>query len=119
MTTERPGNLVRANAIPSGIPKAKEMKVAVHEIFRESQVIAKTSGSKLNTSSNARTSPCQSSSTLTSELFFFLPRYRREQRLAEFFHTEIADGSLSLGRDHKIGERFSTRYVDARSIRRI
>src|SRR5262250_3327347 len=67
-TTERPGNLDRASAIPSGIPSTSETNVEQPEICRDNQVTVQTSVSKLKTRSKALTMPCQKSATLNSEL---------------------------------------------------
>src|SRR5262245_45927300 len=112
----RPGNLMSASAMPKGTPSKSEMKVALPEILSESQVIAHTSASKLKTSSNALAIPCQITSTLGSELFFFLAGYRDKQRLAEFLHAEVFDHILRLWSDHEVGERFATRRIDPWTI---
>src|SRR5262245_65286691 len=105
-----------ASVITNGTPSTSEMKVALPEILSESQVIAHTSASKLKTSCNALEIPCQISSTLGSELFFFLAGYRDKQRLAEFLHAEVFDHVLCLRRDHKVGERFATHRINPWTI---
>src|SRR5262245_10730455 len=112
----RPGNLMSASAMPKGTPSKSEMKVALPEILSESQVIAHTSASKLKTSWNALAIPCQISSTLGSELFFFLAGYRDKQRLAEFLHAEVFDHILRLRRYHKVCERFATHRINPWTI---
>src|ERR687892_1777466 len=115
----RPGNLISASAMPKGIPSNREIKVALPEILSESQVIDHTSASKPKTSSNALAIPCQISSTLGSQLFFFFAGDRNKQRLAEFLHAKGFDRILRLRRDHEVGESFSPRCVDSRTISRI
>src|SRR4030095_11237003 len=68
----RPRNRMSANALPKGKPSKSEIKVALPEILSDSQVISQISASRLKTSSIALTIPCQISSILNSELFFFL-----------------------------------------------
>src|SRR5437870_5631157 len=66
----RPRNRFSASAMPKGIPSKSEIKVALPEILRESQVISHTSASKPKTNSIALTIPCQINSILHSEHFF-------------------------------------------------
>src|SRR4029453_13962359 len=67
-----PRNRMSASAIPKGTPSKSEIKVALPEILSDSQVISQISASRPKTSSTALTIPCQISSTLHSQLFFFL-----------------------------------------------
>jgi len=50
MTSLFPGKLFNATTVPMETPKNRLINVAVPDIFRDSQVIPKTSGSKLKIS---------------------------------------------------------------------
>src|SRR4030095_10213844 len=115
----RPGNLMSASAIPNGTPSKSEMKVALPEILSDSQVISQISASRPKTSSTALTIPCQISSNLHSELFFFFSGDGHEQRLAEFVHAEIFDHVLRLRRDHEIGNGRAAGCGNPRAVGRV
>jgi len=93
--------------MPRGIPSSREINVAEPDILIESQVIAQTSASNVNTSSMAFKVPCQINSTLSSQLLLFFPSYGHKKRLAKLLDSESADHVLGLRRDHEIGKRFS------------
>src|SRR5258707_1553875 len=113
-TIDRPGKRVSASAMPKGIPSESESKVAPPEILRESQVIAQTSASKPKTSSTAFRIPCQISSTLNSELVFFLASDRNEKRLRDLLAAETANHILGFLLDHEVGASVAARQLNTR-----